>query len=125
MSPTSPAKSACESEAFPSVAPTVRCCTGSSSIGQGAGLEYESEVLGFGERELAADLGAAPVDALRDPRRRLNGSVEHDGQQLILAGDLSRLPHLVGEFGERGGPLTLELHVDLGLVVLIEADLGS
>ena len=46
-------------------------------------------------------------------------------KQLVLAGDLGGLGQLAGDVGEELGPLVVELHVDLGLVELVEARLGA
>ncbi len=50
-----------------------------------------------------------------------DGTVEHDGETLIFAGDLGGLGHHARDLGEHVGALVTEGHVDLGLIELIEA----
>ena len=87
-------------------------------------VEHVGEVARLAVGETAGDLRGIVVDFLADGRRRVEASVQHDGEAAKAARLLALRRDGAGDRGEFLPPLGGEFENDLGLAVLIDADEG-
>ena len=80
---------------------------------QGPGPEHDGQVMGLGGRVGAGDLGLAAADALLDHRGRAHHPVQDDSQ--------APLDVCAGDPGELRGPPAVEIHGNVGLIIVADA----